>query len=306
MDNNNRKFVSNIGEKMKNLQNFMRIYMYKLEENLTKHKDDLIEVSFQSDEANTDRPLKEYLRKHIEESFFSIPENTDITSLCFEGTIFTDIQDIKRIQVNRVLLPEDISDELKETIKASKSSVYTNPDLYLELILDDELSYESIELKSTKNDSIPGSSIQQIVPEEWVVFIKHSEKNISISTGQYIHAINSKMQFPDRSPRPQVSFKAISTWNKDNRILNSNTLCYMKDDDDKIKRELISDWQDVLSQRWIDVLFNATSTKANEPWFNNNMRKFILSFLTKYEALSDDEKKEFKERVESLILSYTE
>ncbi|MBS5889366.1 MAG: hypothetical protein KIB47_05950 [Clostridium sp.] len=288
---------------MQNIHSFMCIYMYKLEEDLTKHKDDLIEVSFQSDEANTDRPLKEYLKKHIEESFPSIPEDTDITSLCFEGTTFTDMQAIKHIQVNRVLLPEDISDELKETIKASKSSVYTNPDLYLELILDDELSYESIELKSTKNDSIPGSSIQQIVPEEWVIFIKHSGKNISISTGQYIHTINSKMQFPDRSPRPQVSFKAISTWNKENRILDSNALCYTKDDDDKNKRELISDWQDVLSQRWIDILFNATSTKVNEPWFNNNIRKFILSFLTKYEALTDDEKKEFKERVESLILS---
>ena len=288
---------------MENLQNFMRIYMYKLEEDLTKHKDDLIEVSFQSDEANTDRPLKEYLKKHIEESFPSIPGNTEIASLCFEGTTFTDIQAIKRIRINRVLLPEDISVELKGTIKASKSSVYTNPDLYLELILDDECFYESIELKSTKNDSIPGSSVQQIVPEEWVVFIKHSEKNISISTGQYIHAINSKIQFPDRSPRPQVSFKAISTWNKDNRILNSNTLCYVKDDDDKNKRELISDWQNVLSQRWIDILFNATSTKAKEPWFNNNMRKFILSFLTKYESLSDDKKKEFKDRVESLILS---
>lgn len=42
---------------MQNIQNFMCIYMYKLEEDLTKHKDDLIEVSFQSDEANTDRPL---------------------------------------------------------------------------------------------------------------------------------------------------------------------------------------------------------------------------------------------------------
>ena len=97
---------------MENLQNFMRIYMYKLEEDLTKHKDDLIEVSFQSDEANTDRPLKEYLKKHIEESFPSIPENTKIASLCFEGTTFTDIQAIKRIRINRVLLPEDISVEL--------------------------------------------------------------------------------------------------------------------------------------------------------------------------------------------------
>lgn len=284
----------------------MCIYMYKLEEDLTNHKDDLIEVSFQSDEANTDRPLKEYLKKHIEESFSSIPEDTDITSLCFEGATFTDMLAIKQIRVNRVLLPEDISDELKEAIKASKSSVYTNPDLYLELKLGNELSYESIELKSTKNDSIPGSSIQQIVPEEWVIFIKHTGKNISISTGQYIHAINSKMQFPDRSPRPQVSFKAMSTWNKDKRIVKFNALCYEKDDDDNNKRALISDWQDVLSQRWIDILFNATSTKANEPWFNNNMRKFILSFLTKYENLTDAEKKEFKERVESLILSDTE
>lgn len=291
---------------MQNIQNFMCIYMYKLEEDLTNHKDDLIEVSFQSDEANTDRPLKEYLKKHIEESFSSIPENTDITSLCFEGATFTDMLAIKQIRVNRVLLPEDISDELKEAIKASKSSVYTNPDLYLELKSGNELSYESIELKSTKNDSIPGSSIQQIVPKEWVIFIKHTGKNISISTGQYIHAINSKMQFPDRSPRPQVSFKAMFTWNKDNRIVKSNTLCYEKDDDDNNKRALISDWQDVLSQRWIDILFNATSTKANEPWFNNNMRKFILSFLTKYENLTDAEKKEFKERVESLILSDTE
>lgn len=290
---------------MQNIQYFMCIYMYELEEDLIKHKSDLIEVSFQSDEANTDRPLKEYLKKYIEESFPSIPENTGITSLCFEGTTYTNIQSIKQIKVNRVLLPEDIPDELKETIKASKSSVYTNPDLYLELILNNKLYYESIELKSTKKDAIPGSSIQQLVPEEWVIFIKHSGKNISISTGQYIHAINSKMQFPDRSPRPQVSFNAMSDWNKDNRNLNANELCYEKDNDDNTKRALISDWQDVLSQKWIDVLFNATSTKANEPWFNNNMRKFILSFLSKYETLTDAEKEEFKKRVESLILSDT-
>ena len=111
------------------------------------------------------------------------------------------------------------------------------------------------------------------------------------------------MQFPDRSPRPQVSFKAMSTWNKDKRIVCSNVLCYEKDDDDNNKRALISDWQDVLSQQWIDVLFNSTSIKSNEPWFNNTMRKFILSFLTRYENLSNAEKIDFKERVKSLILS---
>lgn len=149
---------------MQNIQNFMCIYMYKLEEDLTNHKDDLIEVSFQSDEANTDRPLKEYLKKHIEESFSSIPEDTDITSLCFEGATFTDMLAIKQIRVNRVLLPEDISDELKEAIKASKSSVYTNPDLYLELKLGNELSYESIELKSTKTTLFQAQASSRLFP----------------------------------------------------------------------------------------------------------------------------------------------
>ncbi|MCT7842864.1 MAG: hypothetical protein N4Q64_01765 [Lactobacillus iners] len=288
---------------MENLHDFMCIYMYKLEEDLKNHKDDLINISFQSDEANTDRPLKEYLKKHIEESFPSIPQNTNIESLCFEGIDFTDMQSIKPLKINRVLLPEDISDELKEKIKSSKSSVYTNPDLYLEIKFNDEISYESIELKTTKKGAIPGSSIQQIVPEEWTIFIKHSGEKIDISTGQYIHAINSKMQFPDRSPRPQVSFDTISTWNKNNRILESNALYYKKDDDDQTKKALISDWQGVLSQRWIDILFNTTSTKSNEPWFNNNLRKFILSFLKKYESLSDEQKKEFKKKVQSLITS---
>lgn len=288
---------------MKIIQKFMCIYMYKLEEDLMKHKDDLLKISFQSDEANTDRPLKEYLKKHIEESFASIPEDTDITGLSFEGTTVTGLQDVKQICVNRVLLIENITDEIKEIIKASKSGVYTNPDLCLELKNGNELYYESIELKSTVDNSIPGSSIKQIVPDEWVIFIKHSEKNISITTGQYIHTINSKMRFPDRSPRPQVSFQVISDWNKANRVVESNVLYYKKDDDDEGKRALFSDWQDVLSQRWIDMLFNARSTRGNEPWFNNNMRKFILSFLAKYETLTDAEKEEFKARVKSLIIT---
>ena len=74
-----------------------------------------------------------------------------------------------------------------------------------------------------------------------------------------------------------------------------------KDDDDNNKRALISDWQDVLSQRWIDVLFNATSTKVNEPWFNNNMRKFILSFLEKYEILTDAERRHLKKKCNHLF-----
>ena len=291
---------------MQEIKYFMCIYMYELEKILLEQKEDLLKVSFQSDEANTDRPLKEYLKKFIEENFSSIPEETAVTLLQFEETPYTDISTLKQIRVKKVLLKEDISDEIKEIIKSSKESIYTNPDLYLELELNDDTYYESIELKSTKNDSIPGSSIQQRTAEEWVIFIRHSENSINISTGQYIHAINSRIQFPDRSPRPQVSFDEINTWNQNNRLLDLNTLHYKKDDADINKRLLIKDWQKVLAERWLEILFNDSRTKKKEPWFNNNLREFILLFLEKYELLNDNQKKEFKEKIKSLISTNTE
>ena len=109
------------------------------------------------------------------------------------------------------------------------------------------------------------------------------------------------MQFPDRSPRPQVSFKELQNWNFINRIATYSSLIYKKDDEKSIKYDLIKDWQNVLSKRWIDMLFNTTSVRNNEPWFNNNMRKFIIDFLNKYETLSEAEKSDFKNRILSLI-----
>lgn len=90
--------------------------------------------------------------------------------------------------------------------------------------------FETIELKSTKQDSIPGSSIQQILPDEWVIFIKHTAKDVDVVTGKYRHSINSKMQFPDRSPRPQVSFKKLKNWNDNFRNFEKNVLTYSLDE----------------------------------------------------------------------------
>jgi hypothetical protein len=109
------------------------------------------------------------------------------------------------------------------------------------------------------------------------------------------------MQFPDRSPRPQVSFKELVEWNRINRLLSYTSLIYNKSEDEQVKYDLIDDWQGVLSNRWIDMLFNSTSVRNNEPWFNNNMRKFIISFLEKYESLNDSEKENLKNRIKSLI-----
>lgn len=48
--------------------------------------------------------------------------------------------------------------------------MYVNPDLYIKISGSKEDRFHSIEIKSTKQDTIPGSSVQQIVSDEWGAF----------------------------------------------------------------------------------------------------------------------------------------
>lgn len=283
------------------INEFMYIYMYNLEQFLLSRKNTLDTISFQSDEANTDRPLTEYLKNLIEKEFNKIPLDSNVKYLNIENKLDSSLSDLDKINISKVLLPEEITSDIKNTIREYKSAVYTNPDMCFVINDGNSVFYETIELKSTKQDSIPGSSIQQILPNEWVIFIKHTPTSIDVVTGKYINSINSKMQFPDRSPRPQVSFKELKNWNKTHRTLTKNTLSYLIDEESNEKFELISDWQKVLSDRWIEMLFESNKVKRNEPWFNNNMRKFIISFLNKYESLSSDEQIAFKTKIYNLI-----
>lgn len=283
---------------------FMFAYMYELEIALKGQKAKLATVSFQSDEANTDRPLKVFLKDFIEKDFNSLPSskiNFKLNIVINNTTENLNYYDFKDVKIIRVLLPDELSPKLKSKITENKSSVYTNPDLLLKISDGCNSTYCSIELKSTKTNSIPGSSIQQITPTEWVIFIKHTDKDIDIITGQYIHSINSRLQFPDRSPRPQVAFSELTSWNASNRSLSNTTLNYtINSIDEKLKYDLISDWQYYLADRWVEVLFSS-SIKTNEPWYNNNLRKFILKFLEKYDKLTFTEKEDFKAKVKSLI-----
>ena len=244
--------------------------------------------------------MKEYFKKLLENNFNKIPSSTEIEMLVDDDRKIS-IESLKDVLVTRILLPEDVTPKIKEILSFGKSGVYTNPDICLELSLGKDFYYEPIELKTTKTDSIPGSSIQQVTPDEWVIFIKFSTTTVDITTGQYINAINSKMQFPDRSPRPQVSFKEMRNWNTQNRFSKEGVLGFKKDDDNRLKYELLSDWQNVLSKRWVDILLNSHSTKNNEPWFNNTLRKFIIDFLGKYDDLALGDQEALKEKIKSLI-----
>ncbi len=279
--------------------NFMFAYMYELEVVLMDIRQRLQVIDFQSDEANMDRPLKEFLKKFIMEEFNRLPEK-DMCMIIEDSTkIEVDYTHFSDMYISNVKLPEELDSKEKDAIRQNKKSVYTNPDLYLEITNGIDIVYESIELKSTKADSIPGSSIRQVNPFEWTVFVKHTEGDIKVLTGQYINSINSKLQFPDRSPRPQVSFKELFKWNKENRFIDGSKLKYILMPDGE-KADFLMDWQAFLANRWVEILFSP-KTKKNEPWFNNNLRIFALEFLKRYDELSEADKHSFKQMISGLI-----
>lgn len=290
---------------MNNQSYFMHFYMLELEVFLNSQKKNLLTVSFQSDEANTDRPLKEYLKSAIENELNMLPSNPIVSKLFIDDQTHS-IEEYRDYKISRVILPDEIDEILKQKIKESKSASYTNPDICLEIKGNSSTFYQTVELKSTKNDSITGSSIQQIIPDEWVIFVRHTLKDIEVITGQYINSINSKMQFPDRSPRPQVSFKELLSWNSLHRTIENSKLIYTLDDSLTNKLALLDDWQGVLSKRWIDILLNSEKVKKSEPWFNNNIRKFILDFLEIYDAYSEEEKALIKSKIQSMIKKETD
>jgi len=134
---------------------FMHAYMYELERFLGTQKDEISKVSLWLDEANADRELKVYFKKLIESVFNKIPSDTDIKGVVIEGIGKCDIAHLQNIFITRVLLPEDISDQIKGALGRSKGRVYTNPDICLEISIDGKLHYEPVELKTTKKDAIP-------------------------------------------------------------------------------------------------------------------------------------------------------
>jgi len=286
---------------------FMYPFMYELENELSKKENELRKISYHADEANTDRELKEYLKILISKNLKTLPNlNKEI------HINYVDSKDepmkynysfFNNLYIRNVVLPEEITEEIRNLVKRD-NVVYTNPDILLEITNDNETHYVPVELKSTKDNAIPGSSVQQINPSEWVVFIKHSKKNISITTGQYINSINSTMQFPDRSPRPSVSFKTLEDWNnlyrqtfEPNKGLGKKILSIdISEDLLNNKLEIVNDWQGILVKRWMDVIINS-QVKNNEPWFNYTIRRFTSELLNYYDSLSNTERKKLKTKI---------
>jgi hypothetical protein len=281
------------------LNSFLLVYFYNIEMELNTPKNGLETIKFQSEESNTDEFLKKFFKDFLSKN--NSIKKTTLEKLIDAETYLIDIKDLMNYKINSVFLPEELTDVQKKKITESKKSVYTNPDLYLEITDGRELFYESIELKSTKDNNIPGSSVQQVSPFEWVIFVKRENNTVSVTTGFYINSITEKLPFPDRSPRPQIGFNTLLEWNKKYRKATEKILSIenvTKIHKDKIK--LLTDWQDYLAIEWLEIIKSETA-KNNEKWFNNALRKFVVKFLDYSDNLTTSEKIRLKKQLIDLI-----
>ncbi|MGB1205015.1 MAG: hypothetical protein ACPG5B_05175 [Chitinophagales bacterium] len=285
------------------LNSFLLVYFYELEKQLNASLDNKLQnIKFQSAEANTDEYLKKYFKQYISQNNNIKSSYLKQLNIKIDSESYTiNVANLHKYKIVNVLLPKEINDEQKQHIANSKRSIYTNPDLYLEITDGNCTYFEAVELKSTKNNNIPGSSVQQVTPFEWVIFVKRTKNNVSVATGYYLNSITNKLPFPDRSPRPQISYKTLENWNKKYRKVNDQILSVENITElNQKKIILLNDWQDFLAKDWLRIV-QAKSTKNNEKWFNNALRKFAVKFLDYTENLTEPEKKALKENLKKLI-----
>lgn len=289
---------------MNDLQLFMRLYMYGLEIFLNDKKTEFHDIELNKDEANLDSPLKVKIKELIENSYRTYQEIEEIKNVSvieIDGQKYEISDDIKKAKIEEVILPGNITDELKKVLKSRKDGVYTKPDLCLKVEIAGSIEYVTIELKATKENAILGSSVKQIDFDEWTVFLKITKSLIKFTTGQYINAINSKLRFPDRNPRPEVAFSEVESWNSNYRKIENNTLIFSPSSENENKKNIIKDLDNVLADRWVRILFGEEKQRGRTPWFTYELRRFIIKFLDKYDELSDNNKKKLKKNIKAKI-----
>ena len=284
---------------MKGLNGFMHLYFFQIESILNKQNNDLAKIKFQSEEANTDEYLKQFFKSfllkhnHIQDTYY-----LDVKIENGQEIEIYNKSDLKQIYVKDVLLPIELTSKHRNIIQEQKKSVYTNPDLYIKLTNGIKDKYISVELKSTKNDKIPGSSIQQISPHEWVIFVQHKNDIIKVATGMYINSITEKLTFPDRSPRPEIGFNTLYKWNLNNRIISNSTLQCLYTNN-KIKEQILENWNLHLVEEWLSTVKKSTKTQS-EKWFNHTIRLYSLSLIEYYDSIDNEQKEVLKHTLQKL------
>lgn len=225
--------------------------------------DDFTNIKTQEDEMNIDTHLKSRTLKIIKNNMAKInqvlPSNISIINVKTNAAYFN--------------------------LKKQQTSVSRLADLVILLnINNQELHYE-IEIKKTNNNAIPGSSINQIDPYKTIVFFKF-KKEVEVIVGYYSQAVSGTIRFPDRMPRPEVSFSVLQT-NVEEDLSIEKTI--------ESNQDVFENPVEVfLPERWLKELFS--HIKKNN-WFSKAIRHFSYQLLKKYDTMTPKEKKELLEHL---------
>lgn len=281
---------------------FLAMYLRGLEQN-TKLLQTLASIDYQQDEANTDKPAKIVIR-----DFMNTHPQLGVTNFS-EVMIVQDIEnyhisliDLQQVSIDKAYIPEELSQDIKHAIKQAKNGAnYTNPDIYVDLVYQGVKYSISIEVKSTKDNKIPGSSVQQIDPFEWVIFIKR-EKNqsVQLTTGMYLNSITNRLPFPDRSPRPEVAFDTLKDWNEQYIKQHDNQLILQYNPKDiEQKSQILLDWKQKLVTDWLAVV--QKKPLSSRKWFDDTLILFAKQLVDYYEMLEPNEKADFYQKLTAFI-----
>lgn len=218
-------------------------------------------------ELNVDTYLKKKIIKTINSENVFINDNLN-------GIIFNRIYDNKEYF----------------DLKNKDESISKITDLVISYTIDGKKLFSEIEVKKTNKDKIPGSSINQINPNKCIIFFKMG-KETKVEIGYYSQAVSGRVAFPDRAPRPEVSFKVLEESNKEINETNfSEKLIESQNEKSFLYEGQLSTY---LAKQWLNNLFSFKFTT----WFHKAISIFSLSLIEKYESMNDKEKESFKNEI---------
>lgn len=265
-------FEEERNEAQKVFETYLHCYMYKFKNHINSfddYKKEIAELKFKIGESNLDLDLRNYLAQEIKKFHTTFKENKTM-KVWYNGTEHTlTEEEIGKISVEKVIAPTETTDLVKyekgkcQLLKPNARR-YVNVDILMILKRDKFNAYVPIEVKSvtsrykekSKKYTITGSSLNQIIPNGWLIFVKHPQdsKNfgeVEVAISKY--GLAMKEVKPVVKFNPTVSFElAEQAWKieDDKIILNeqiqrSSTSDILKESDSRMQcviKKILKSW----------------------------------------------------------------
>lgn len=224
---------------------------------LSKYSEELANLQYQNGRANLDLPLQKFIKNVIiQNKYYKVDGYDDW-------------------KVINIYTENEYTDNIKNQVEN-----YNNPDMIFEVHLGGDKKYEKLELKTSKDICIKGSSLSNIDNYEQTIFIYRGKDGIDIATGEYYKAITDMVpRITDRQPRLYLSFSKLKkAMNEDIEIPVNNNYIY-----------------DAIADKTINELIKTPVGEYD--WYSKYNAQLLCKFLNLYENLDEKAKLDVKKKL---------